>query len=192
MQFFKNDLEQLERKYRLNLLNSISGVKPANLIGTKSEEGQENLAIFSSVVHLGSNPAQLGFVMRPQIDQIKDTYANIQETGYYTINHAGESLIEKAHYTSAKLNREESEFERMQIDKVYLNDFHAPFVKESQVKMGMKLTHQIPLPNDCIFMIGEVSLLDVAEKITNEKGQINLAAAKTTGISWFKYVLQFK
>lgn len=183
MQYTKDDIENLERKYRLNLINSISGVKPANLIGTKSKDGQENLAIFSSVVHLGSNPAQLGFVTRPQTDEVKDTYANIQETGFYTINHVGESFVKKAHYTSAKLKHEESEFERMQIDKVYLNDFHAPFVKESQVKMGMKLTHQIPLPNDCIFMIGEVVLLDVAEKITNKKGQIDLAAAKATGIS---------
>ncbi|MGO1751819.1 MAG: flavin reductase family protein [Psychroflexus sp.] len=183
MQYSKNDLEQLDRKYRLNLINSISGVKPANLIGTKSEKRQENLAIFSSVVHLGSSPAQLGFVMRPQTDEIKDTYANIQKTGYYTINHVGESFVKKAHYTSAKLKKEESEFERMNIEKIYLHDFHAPFVKKSQVKMGMKLTHQIPLPNDCIFMIGEVVLLDIAENITNKKGQIDLSASKTAGIS---------
>lgn len=49
--------------------------------------------------------------------------------------------------------------------------------------MGMKLTHQIPLPNDCIFMIGEVVLLDIAENITNKKGQIDLSASKTAGIS---------
>lgn len=71
----------------------------------------------------------------------------------------------------------------MNIENIYIKDFHAPYVKKSQVKMGMKLTHQIHLPNDCIFMIGEVVLLDVAEKIINEKGQIDLSASKTTGIS---------
>ena len=65
----ENDVKQLEKKYRLNLINSITGIKPANLIGTRSQDGIDNVAIFSSVVHLGSNPAQLGFVMRPQTSQ---------------------------------------------------------------------------------------------------------------------------
>ena len=56
--------KKLDRKYRLNLINSITGIKPANLVGSRSADGFDNVAIFSSLVHLGSNPAQLGLVMR--------------------------------------------------------------------------------------------------------------------------------
>ncbi len=42
----------------------MTGIKPANLIGTISKNQVSSLAIFSSVVHLGSNPALLGFVLR--------------------------------------------------------------------------------------------------------------------------------
>ena len=54
------DIKSMSKIFRLNLINSITGIKPANLIGTKSKDNLENLAIFSSVVHLGSNHALLG------------------------------------------------------------------------------------------------------------------------------------
>jgi flavin reductase (DIM6/NTAB) family NADH-FMN oxidoreductase RutF len=50
---------------RLNLINSCTGYKSANLIATKSEDGAVNVAIFSSITHLGSNPALIGFIVRP-------------------------------------------------------------------------------------------------------------------------------
>ena len=87
MHLTKNQIKQTSRIKRLNLINSITGIKPANLIGTVSENGHSNLAIFSSIVHLGSNPALLGFILRPQHEVRRDTYDNILQTKYYTINH---------------------------------------------------------------------------------------------------------
>ena len=63
--FTFDDLMQLPGRYRGMLLNKISGLKPANLIGTKSKSGQTNLAVFNSVVHIGANPPYLGFILRP-------------------------------------------------------------------------------------------------------------------------------
>ena len=56
MFFEEADIFNLDKVKRLKLINSITGVKPANLIGTRSSDGITNLAIFSSIVHLGSNP----------------------------------------------------------------------------------------------------------------------------------------
>lgn len=183
MQLTKEELDQIDRKYRLNLINSISGIKPANLIATKSVDDQENVAIFSSVVHLGSSPAQLGFIMRPQTEIPRDTYPNIMETGYYTINHVSESFIKKAHFTSAKLGRGESEFDRMKLQQEYIGDFFAPFVKESPVKIGMKHLESIPLPNGCIFVIGSVELIVMQDDIINSLGQLDLSSYMGVGIS---------
>jgi flavin reductase (DIM6/NTAB) family NADH-FMN oxidoreductase RutF len=52
----RDDISQLEKVER-NLINSCTGYKSANLIATKSEDGAVNVAIFSSITHLGSNPA---------------------------------------------------------------------------------------------------------------------------------------
>jgi len=183
MRLRTEEIDQLERKYRLNLINSISGIKPANLVGTRSSNGIDNLAIISSVVHLGSNPAQLGMVMRPQKHVLKDTYANIIETGLYTINHVSEAFVKKAHYTSAKLEPEQSEFVVMNIERQIIEDFEAPFVKDSAIKVGMKLLKNIPLPNSCIFIVGEAVLIDFPETSVNELGQLDLTTYNGVGIS---------
>ncbi len=179
----EKDIKNLERKYRLNLINSITGIKPANLIGTISNDKKDNLAVFSSLVHLGSNPAQLGMITRPQTDGIKDTYANIMQNGFYTVNHISRPFIKKAHYTSAKLEKQYSEFDIMNIKRAYIKDFIAPFVAESKVKIGMRHLESIELPNGCIFIIGEIVLIDLPDALVDDKGQINLEAYDLVGIS---------
>ncbi len=182
MLYNKNDLKKLDRKYRLNLINSITGIKPANLVGTRSKDNQDNVAIFSSLVHLGSNPAHLGLVMRPQEHTIKDTYANITETGYYTVNQISKDFIKKAHYTSAKLPKEHSEFDMMNLEREIKEDFWAPFVTCSFLKIGMELIEVISLPNGCIFIVGEIILAQVPDESVNEKGQIDLTKFDAVGI----------
>ena len=120
------------------MINSITGYKPANLIATKSQSGITNVAVFSSVVHYGSAPPILGFVLRPTTVR-RHTFDNIIETGYYTINHINEAIVEDAHHTSAKYPKDVSEFNKTGLEEVYNNDFYAPFVKQSTIKMGMKL-----------------------------------------------------
>ena len=63
--FTKKNILEMDKVKRLNIVNSITGIKPGNLIGTISNDNFPNLAIFSSIVHLGSNPALLGFILRP-------------------------------------------------------------------------------------------------------------------------------
>jgi flavin reductase (DIM6/NTAB) family NADH-FMN oxidoreductase RutF len=179
----KDDIINLDRIYRLHLINSITGVKPANLIGTRSKTNQDNVAIFSSVVHLGSNPAQIGLVMRPQTFRVTDTYSNIIETGSYTINHVSQGIIKKAHYTSAKLEKENSEFDTMNLKRTFLDNFFAPFVEESPIKIGMKHLETIDLPNGCRFIVGEIELVQLPDEAINEMGQINLEQYQAAGIS---------
>ena len=80
-------IQNLDRIHRINLMNSISGVKSALLIGTKSNVGVSNLVIFSSIVHLGSNPALIGMFTRPVTIPPKQTLNNILELKDFTINH---------------------------------------------------------------------------------------------------------
>ena len=58
-----SEIESWERFYRANFINSLTGFKSVNLIGTVNTTGQANLGIFSSIVHIGSNPPLLGYVV---------------------------------------------------------------------------------------------------------------------------------
>lgn len=182
MRWTKVDIENLDRKKRLNLINSITGIKPANLVGTK-EGGYSNLAIISSVVHLGSDPALIGFIMRPSTVE-RNTLDNIKKTGKYTINHVTSNIQKKAHYTSVKLPKEQSEFEECQLTEEYINDFEAPFVKESVIKLGLTLEEIIPVKtNGTAMIVGRIELLEVGEEFLNDLYYVDLEKANTVGIS---------
>jgi flavin reductase (DIM6/NTAB) family NADH-FMN oxidoreductase RutF len=167
-----NDINGYDRFYRANLINSLSGFKSASLIGTKNESGITNLAIFSNIVHLGADPALIGFVNRP-LEAAPHTLTNIQSTGVYTINHIRTDWVDKAHQTSAKYPEGVSEFDSCGFTEEYIDGFNAPFVKESVIKYGMKLLEVIPIKhNNTFFVIGEVVIISVPESIISPDGFI--------------------
>ena len=181
--FTQTDIQQLERFYRANLINSVSGYKPANLIGTASADGVTNLAIFSSVVHLGADPALLAFIQRP-LGEHGHTYHNIKKTGYYTINHVHRQIVERAHFTSAKFDAEVSEFEACHLSPEWLTGFPAPFVLESQVKIGMRFVQEIPIElNNTTMVIGQIEHLFIAEHAIQENGSVALDQVGSVCIS---------
>ena len=51
-----NQIDALEKRYRTNFINSLSGYKSANLLGSINSSGQTNLALMTSVFHVGANP----------------------------------------------------------------------------------------------------------------------------------------
>ena len=88
----KEEFDDLQKFYRINLINSCTGYKSANLLGSISKEGVENVSVFSSITHLGSNPAMLGYILRPTTVP-RDTFKNIKETGFFTVNHIFKDII---------------------------------------------------------------------------------------------------
>ncbi len=184
MHYTKEDIAAMHSKDRLKLINAVSGIKPANLIGTVSEEGVPNLAMFSSVMHLGSDPALLGFILRPVGEVPRHTYENILQNHQYTINHVHRSFTKRAHYTSVKLERNRSEFESCQLQAEFLPSFKAPFVKESQLKMGMHFLEAIPIPrNGTSLVIGEIRHLIMSDAAIDSQGEIDLMALDGVGVS---------
>ena len=183
MTYSEESLKTLNKIYRLNLINSITGYKPANLIGTKSKNGVTNLAIFSSVIHLGSNPALIGIVTRPNTVP-RHTYKNIIDTKYFTINHISKENIKKAHYTSAKFKDEESEFEKCSLEEMYIDNFYAPFVKESKVKIGLKLVEEITInSNNTILIVGRITKIKTRNELIEEDGSLKFEELDTVCIS---------
>ena len=181
--FSIEDINNMQHLYRINLINSCSGYKSANLIGTKSSEGISNVAIFSSVTHIGSDPALLGFFLRPTT-VIRNTYDNIKETGYFTINHIHESILQDAHHTSAKYDSEISEFDVTQLEEDYKNGFMAPFVKNAPIQMAMTYVEEYPInANGTILLIGAIKDLHLQDNLLAKDGFVNLAEAKVVAIN---------
>ncbi len=181
--FSTSDFNNMHHVYRINLINSCSGFKSANLIGTKSSSGISNVAIFSSVTHIGSDPALLGFFLRPTT-VVRNSYDNIKETGCFTINHIHESILQDAHHTSAKYDSQISEFDVTQLTEDYKNGFYAPFVKQSPIQMAMTYVEEYPIKaNGTILLIGAIADLYIQDNLLEKDGFVNLSEAKVAAIN---------
>lgn len=193
MHYTKNAILQMDRVQRIKFINAVSGLKAANLIGTINEKGITNTAIFSSVMHLGSDPALMGFILRPTGDVPRHTYENILTNGSYTINHVHTDMIKQAHYTSAKFYASESEFKFCGLTEEFVADIKAPFVKESHLKIALRYAESLPIErNGTILVIGEIEHLIIPENAIGTDDDIDLSKIDTAGISGLNTYYEIK
>jgi len=180
--FNQQSLVEMEKRYRTNFINSLSGYKSANLIATLSPEGISNLAIFSSVVHLGADPALVGFINRPHTVE-RQTLENIYATGSYTINHVQQDFYQPAHHTAARYPADVSEFETVGLTEQY-TDFDAPYVANSNIKFGVNFVEKMDIAaNKTVLIIGEIVEVLCDQKYISNDGKIDINAAQSVAVS---------
>jgi flavin reductase (DIM6/NTAB) family NADH-FMN oxidoreductase RutF len=179
----REEISKMEKIERLNLINSCTGYKSANLIATKSLDGKSNVGIFSSVTHLGSQPAIIGFIMRPTTVP-RDTYKNIRETGFFTVNHITVDMIADAHHTSANYDLGISEFDKTNLEEEYKNDIEIPFVKGSPVQLYCKYMNEYYIKeNDTLHVIASIENLFFEEDLQHEDGWLQIDRGNVIAIN---------
>ena len=177
------EIMEMEQRKRAHLINSVGGFKSVCLIGTIDLTGQTNLAVFSSIVHIGANPPLISFIMRPDsVD--RHTLINILNTGSYTINHLNETIYKQAHQTSARYPKEISEFDATGLGVEYKANCKAPFVKESNIQLDIEFKERIDLTiNNTIMVIGEIKNIYFPENCLQDDGYLDIEKAGTISCS---------
>ena len=174
-----NQIKTWDRFYRGNFINSLSGFKSVSLIGTASLSGIPNLAIFSNIVHLGADPALIGFVNRP-VEAAPHTLENIRETKSYTINHIHPEIYQQAHQTSAKYPKGCSEFEKTGLTPDWQIGVKSPFVKESKIRYALELEEIVPIRQNRTFLvIGAITSVFLESLLIDKDGFINIDQANS-------------
>ena len=168
----KEVILESEKLFRTKLINSLAGIRQVALIGTKSKNGQENVAIFNSLIHLGAHPPLFGFISRPDSVE-RDTLENIKITGSYTLNYIDKKWIKEAHQTSARYLKEQSEFEATGLTPQYLDDCFAPFVQEAEIKIEMKFQEIVDIEiNNTKMIIGSIERIHIPKDRVAEDGLV--------------------
>ncbi len=177
--FTLNELAKKPSRYRANLINSCTGYKSCNLLATKSKNDQTNVAIFNSIVHIGSNPPMLGFILRPTTVP-RNTYKNLKETSFFTVNQVPKEMIKDAHHTAAKYAEEVSEFDNTNLQEEYRDQFYAPYVKNSPIQLGCSYVNEYLIQeNDTILIIGKIEHLYLDKEIMHDDGWVQLDKVET-------------
>jgi flavin reductase (DIM6/NTAB) family NADH-FMN oxidoreductase RutF len=175
MKLNREEIGAFEQRYRTTFVNSLAGFRQVVLVGSKSTDGISNLAIFNSLMHIGAQPPLYGILNRPDSVQ-RDTLQNILETKEYTLNFVRASAFEKAHQTSARYEKDVSEFAEVGFEENYLDGCSAPFVKEAVVKIAMKLEEIIPIPlNGTQLIVGSISQIELNDGMLGQDGFVSLS-----------------
>lgn len=197
MIYTQESLAALPSRYRASLINNLAGYKQAVLVGSRSAQGLENLAMFNSLIHIGANPALYGLLFRPHTVR-RDTLEHILETGFYTFNFMHYDYAMQAHQTSAKYAATESEFTKTGLTPEYLKDHKAPYVKEALIKIGLEKQEIITIQsNQTIMLIGKVIYVELDSTYIQADGMVALEQMEVLGCiglnSYFKadYRLDF-
>jgi flavin reductase (DIM6/NTAB) family NADH-FMN oxidoreductase RutF len=176
-------IHELEKNYRISLINSLIGFRSLNLLGTTSNDGISNLCIISSAFHLGANPPLIGLVIRPEREH-NDTLHNIKSTGQYTLNNVLPDWYMQAHQTSASYPSGVSEFDTCGFRKQYVKNFKAPFVEESNVRIGLELREVIDMEiNGTTIVIGEIIHILTHDDLIAADGTVDHSKAKTMTVA---------
>lgn len=179
----RDDISQMEKLERLNIVNSCTGYKSANLIATISKDGIPNVAVFSSITHLGSNPGLIGFIIRPTTVP-RDTYKNLKEFGFFTVNHITSDMIADAHHTSANYEIGISEFDKTNLEEEYKNELKVPFVKGSPVQLYCKYMSEYYIKeNDTIHIIASIEHIFYNENMGHKDGWLQLDKGNVVAIN---------
>lgn len=179
----RDDISQMEKIERINLMNSCTGYKSANLIATISKEGISNVCVFSSITHLGSNPGLLGFIVRPTTVP-RDTYTNLKDVGYFTVNHITSTMIVDAHHTSANYENGISEFDKTNLEEEFKNDLKVPFVKGSPVQLYCKYLNEYYIKeNNTIHIIASIEHIYYNENMEHKDGWLQLDKGNVVAIN---------
>lgn len=173
----------MPKRTRTNFINSLSGIKSANLIGTTSSDGIDNLALISSVFHVGANPPLIGMLMRPHT-VVRDTLTNIKRTGVYTINHVHQNIVEQAHQCSARYAPEQSEFSETGLTPLPSLVVDAPYVAESHIRIAVELAQITVIElNQTELVIGKIVEVICDEATISDDGYLDIEKSDSVGVS---------
>ncbi|QSW99461.1 flavin reductase family protein [Haloterrigena alkaliphila] len=154
--------------------------RPIAWISTRSEDGVDNLAPFSSYNYVSlREPTVLFNTPNGDRSELKDTARNALETGEFVVNVVTESEIERMDHTSASLPPEESEFDLAGVERADCRTVSAPRVADAPVSMECTLHDSLEV-HDKLMILGDVQRVHVDEALLSD-GKIDSRNLDTVG-----------
>ena len=125
----------------------------------------------------------LGFIIRPTTVP-RDTYKNIRETLFFTVNHISSEIIADAHQTSANYDDTVSEFDKTNLESEYKENIAFPFVKNAPVQLLCKYLNEYYIAeNNTIHIIASIENIFYNENLEHKDGWLQLDKANVVAIN---------
>jgi len=172
----------------------ISGIvpRPIAFVGSKNNNGDENLAPFSFFNGFGANPPIIGFspALSGRTGNPKDTLLNIKEHPEFSISIVNYDIVEQMSLSSSEYPRNIDEFTKSGLEKFKCIDIDISAVKGSPFIMECKLYDIIDLggkPASGNLILGEVIKFHVRKDVySNDRiDPLKIDAVSRLGYNWY-------
>jgi flavin reductase (DIM6/NTAB) family NADH-FMN oxidoreductase RutF len=163
--------------------------RPIAWVSTIDRQGVRNLAPYSFFTVASANPPVLCFcpsVREPKngLRAMKDTLANIRETGEFVVNIVDEALVEAMNQSAAQVAPEDDEFVLAGVTAMDGVSVRAPRVAESPVQMECRLREIVEvstLPMGGGLVLGEVVQFHLSRAVLEPGMHVNAEKLQAVG-----------
>lgn len=143
-----------------HLMNAAIAPRPVAWVSTVAADGTPNVAPHSYTTVFSTDPAVVGFVSVGR----KDSLNNVEQTGEFALNIAGQDLLERLNLTAANMPPEEDEFAWAGLSRVACDLIRAPRVGEAPIAFETAVHGIVPIGN-CWLILGRVLRVHVATDV---------------------------
>ena len=154
--------------------------RPIAWISTRSTDGVDNLAPFSSYNYVSlREPTVLFNTPRGDPDELKDTARNALETEEFVVNVVTEPHLERMDHTAASVPPEDSEFDLADVERADCRTVSAPRVAEAPISMECTLYDSLEI-HDKLMILGDVQYVHVDDEVLTD-GKLDSRDLETVG-----------
>lgn len=143
-----------------NPFNALITPRPIGWISSRSSKGYDNLAPYSFFNGVAYTPPQVMFSStsgKPDQDGVKDSVANIRETGVFCVNVVAYDMAQVMNQTSGPWPKEVDEFADAGIEKAECQLIDCPRVANAPANLECRLTRIVKIEGEANTVVfGEV------------------------------------
>lgn len=170
--------------------------RPIGWLSSVSLSGEENIAPYSQWQNLTFDPPMVMFSANQYPDgRRKDTVLNAEQVGWFVWNMATYDLRESVNTSAMTLGNSESEFDSLDVTKIYADNHPIPMVDESPIKFECRYhsTHRIPGNSpvgtiDIVF--ASVETIHIDDAAITEDGRIDIPKIQPIArLGYFDYTV---
>ena len=149
-------VEELTSRENARIIKTAVTPRPIAWISSLDDDGNENLAPFSSYNYVVNTKPVLMFTSpAPGSGSMKDTARNIVETEEFAVNVVTRENLETMDTTAAPLDPGESEFEYADVERASCRHISPPRVKDAVITMECTLHDTIEI-YEKLMILGDV------------------------------------
>ncbi len=169
------DFETITTYQRYKLMASLIVPRPIALVTTLGRNGVANAAPFSMFNMIGEDPPILMLsINRLQDGRLKDTAANILDSGEFVVHIPDESMAAKMHACGESFPSDVSELAQVGLTPVASHRVKPPRIQEAPVAFECVLHEKLETPSRYVF-IGRIQWLAARDGLIDTQAwRVNL------------------